>query len=552
MPELNLSVAVIGAGVCGLAAAIRVRELGITQLTIYEKDEDVGGTWLNNRYPGCGCDVESHLYSFSFAQNPNWSTAYAGRAEIHQYVRDVVADQKLLPHIRFRTRVVSMSWSAAESRWRLKLAIRGDNGSVESVDATASVVICAMGPLSVPSIPPNIDPAEFDGPVVHTNEWDESVQHKGKRVAVIGNAASGVQVIGAIVDEVESLTVLQRTPNWVLPRWNPQHSTPFKWVFAHVPGVQRVWRTLLYLRRDLIMHKAFRPSNFLAGRISKLAVNWMKSSVPPELHDAIIPNYRFGCKRIIVSNAYLPAISSPKTTLVTTPIQRLAKTGVLLTDGTTVPADLVVLATGFQIQKPFTSTEVIGPDETTTLAEKWANSRDTYLGITAHGYPNMYLMLGPYTGLGHSSVLTMAELQAEYVARVLRRQMQTGTPAVAVTKAAEQAFVARCEKGMDGTAWKDGGCVSWYLDKPGGSPSALWPWTVFWYWWTTRKVVWSDYEPKMVLPLKVRLMMLIPTPQRAVKSLLLVLLAMAITRRFAVGKGVHEWMTDMARKLVGR
>ncbi|TPX57647.1 hypothetical protein PhCBS80983_g03671 [Powellomyces hirtus] len=549
MDANNVSVAIIGAGLSGLCAAIRLKEdVGITQFTIYEASEDVGGTWLHNQYPGCGCDVESHLYSFSFHPKPDWTCEYANQPEIRSYISSVTDSYNLRPHIRFRTRVVSLNWNPVSAHWRLKLSISDPTShKISLVDTTASIVISAMGPLNVPAIPKNLDPKQFEGPIMHTAQWDTNVDLTGKKVAVVGNAASGAQVVGDIVEKVGQLVVFQRTPNWIVPRSNFKYPAWMMWVFRNVPLVQRIWRTLLFLRREVIFYNAFKPTNLLARLAAKQYRSLMKQSIPPHLRDTLIPNYAFGCKRVLVSSSYLPALTNPKTTLVTTSISHLTPKGLQLTDTTHIDADVVVLATGFDVQHLWRDTTITGTDNE-TLAEKWTRAKDSYKGLAIHGFPNFYTLLGPYSGLAHSSVISIVECQVNYIVQLVARQIATNTPALNVTRQAETDHVAFCEKGLEGSAWKTGGCKSWYIDSATGSPAALWPHTVSWFWWSTRKVDWTHHEPVMTAPRDTKFV------HRSLTSLLALLVALtaAHSRSPALAKRVQEFVARLSNILLGR
>ncbi|TPX61122.1 hypothetical protein SpCBS45565_g07325 [Spizellomyces sp. 'palustris'] len=529
---MHLSVAIIGAGASGLCAAIQLKKkLGLTSFTIYEKSPDLGGTWFDNKYPGCACDVASHLYSYSFELNPDWSQAFSPADEIREYFASVARKYGLIEHIRFRTEVVSARWDAEQNLWRLKLNIAGDNGVIKEVDATANILLSGVGGLNRPYYPEIPGLNDFKGPTLHTAMWDRDVSLKGKRVGVIGNAASGAQLIPELVPITEKLVVFQRTPNWVLPRNNYEHPNFLKIIFRYIPGVQTLWRTILFARRDLLFGLgAFRPGGIISKYATAQFAKLMKDQIKdPELQKKLIPNYAVGCKRVVLSSDYLPAIQDPKTVLVTDPISRIDEYGVVTADGNRHDVDALVLATGFVTQDPIGHIDVEGRDGL-KLKARWGNDAEAYLGMTVSGFPNFYVILGPHSGLGHSSVLTMIECQVNYIVQMISTQLATKTLAVEVRPEALQAFTEKIYKAMETTTWNAGGCRSWYKNRS-GKVTALWPHTVFWYWVQTFRPKYRDFKPVM------------KPPRSIVYHILTVILAIGLLRRYTLEKIAGYWIS---------
>ncbi|KAI8825900.1 flavin-containing monooxygenase FMO [Fimicolochytrium jonesii] len=491
---MDFKVAVIGAGFGGVCAGVKLKEqLKLSNFTIYEKSYDVGGTWHLNTYPGCACDVESHLYSFSFQQKPDWTEAYASQPEIHQYLRTVVKDRGLTDHVQFGTEVVKLAWDGRKNVWHLSLKIKDKAGNVRLEETTANVVIGAVGPLHRPHYPEIPGFKDFKGKLMHTAEWDNKVDLKGKRVAVIGNGASGAQVVPELAPIVDKLTVFQRTASWISPRNNFRHSGILKFMFRYVPFLQRFWRFCLYVRRDILWYNAFKSGSPIARLLSHMLRSYLKQEIPDDaLRAKLTPDYDPGCKRIVVSDAYLPAMRHPSTRLVTESIVEITPNGIMTSDKERHDLDVIVVATGFLVQESFNGVEVIGKDGL-TLQRRWSDSLEAYLGMTVSEFPNLYFLMGPHTGLGHSSVITMIECQMNHITQLLKKQILSSAATLTVRPSALKAFEAEMDGGTKDKVWQLGHCQSWYKNSS-GRITALWPYSVFYYWWRTRSVRWADYE----------------------------------------------------------
>ena len=438
--------------------AIRLKQAGINDFVVLERAGDVGGTWRDNSYPGCAVDVQSHLYSFSFAPNPDWTHVYSPQAEIWAYIRRVSEAHDVLRHVRFGHEVTGGQWDEAAQRWR----IRTTAGPIE-----ARVLISGMGPLSNP-VPPDIPGLDtFTGHCFHSARWDHDHDLSGQRVAVIGTGSSAAQFVPEIQPKVEKLLVFQRTPGWTFPRMNRPITALERAVYRRWPGVQRAVRTRQYLYRELVGFLVQHP-----GLIEPISKARMRRQVrDPELRAKLTPNYRMGCKRIIVTDDFHPALAQPNVAVVTDRITEIRPTSIVTDDGAEHEIDTLILGTGFQVMPvadPLTGRDGVA------LAERWTNRREAYLGTTVAGYPNYFMLVGPNTATGHTSVLLYLEAQVEYIVQALRHMEESGAASLDVRPGAQAAFNRDVQARLASSVWTDGGCRSWYLD-PDGNTSVLWP-----------------------------------------------------------------------------
>lgn len=475
-------VAVIGAGFGGIGTVIRLRREGITDVVVFEKAGDVGGTWLANRYPGCQCDVPSHLYSFSFAPNPDWSRTFATQPEIEAYLRRVVDEHRVRPHVRFHHEVLDARWSPGERRW----AIRTTGG-----DHTADVLVSAHGGLSHPSTPELEGLERFAGAVFHSAAWDEGHDLDGSRVAVIGTGASAVQIVPSIQPRVRHLSVFQRTPGWVFPRFDRPVPARRRALFRRVPALQRANRAWQYVTREALIVAFTRPA--LAGRLRDGALAHLHRQVAdPDLRARLTPTFTPGCKRLLLSNEYFPALCRPNVSLVTEGIASIDADGIVDGEGRHHDLDTIILATGFAAtEHPIEG--IIHGLGGRTLRDARAAGGSTLLGINAPGFPNLFLLMGPNTGLGHTSIVYMLEAQIDYVASCLAAMDRHHLDALDVRPAAADAFDREMQARLATTVWNSGGCRSWYLGADGRNPT-MWPGFTFEYRLRTRQVRLSRYR----------------------------------------------------------
>lgn len=453
----------MGSGFGGLGAAIRLKQDGVSDFLILERAHDVGGTWRDNTYPGCACDVESHLYSLSFAPHPEWRHRYSRQPEIWDYLRGCVGRFGLGPHLRFGCEVRSATWDAAAQVWRLETT----QGPVE-----AAVFVMATGPLSTPVVPELPGLGRFAGRVFHSAEWDHGVDLGGKRVAVIGTGASAIQFVPEVQRRAERLVLFQRTPAWVLPR--PDGPIP-EWrrgLYRRVPTLQRALRLWIYLYRELSV-SLFRHPRVMRVMQRVARRHMEKAIADPALRAKLTPDYTMGCKRILISDDYYPALARPNVEVVGERIAEIHERAIVTTDGVARPADVLILATGFRPTDPPLAACIRGRDGR-TLKEVWAGSPRALFGTSVAGFPNFFMLLGPNTGLGHSSVVYMTEGQIEHLLGALRHMREHGVAALEPRPEVEAAYVAAIDRRMQGTVWTAGGCASWYLDATGRN-STLWP-----------------------------------------------------------------------------
>ncbi|WP_406861419.1 NAD(P)/FAD-dependent oxidoreductase [Streptomyces sp. HUAS MG47] len=480
----HVRVAVIGSGFGGLGAAVRLRREGITDFVVLERADSVGGTWRDNSYPGCACDVPSHLYSFSFAPNPDWPRTFSGQRHIRAYLEHVADTFGLRPHLRLNREVLRMSWDADELRWDLETS----DGTF-----TADVVVSAAGPLSDPKIPDIPGLADFPGKVFHSAQWDHDYDLRGKRVAVVGTGASAIQIVPAIQPEVGRLTLFQRTPPWVMPRMDRAITGAERWLHRAVPVTGTLRRGLLWGIRELQV-SAFTKRPGELGLVENLAkANIGRAIKDPALRAKLTPSYRIGCKRILLSNTYYPALAQPNVDVVAGGLREVRGSTLVASDGTETEVDAIVFGTGFHVTDIPIAHRVVGVDGV-SLAETWKDGVESLRGATAAGFPNFMTIIGPNTGLGNSSMILMIESQLNYMADYLRQlKVLGGRAALAARPSAVGTWNRMLQNRMERTVWKSGGCDSWYLDANGRN-TTLWPGTTSEFRRETRTVDLAEYE----------------------------------------------------------
>ena len=457
----STDVAIVGAGFSGLAVAERLLRAGRTDFVLLERGPDLGGTWRDNSYPGCRCDVPSHLYSFASAPNADWSSTYSPQPEIWDYLRRFAHQRGIVPHIQSGCEVVSARWE--RDRWLLTTT-RGE--------LSARVLVAAGGPLSEPSIPDLPGLERFRGTTFHSAAWDHEHDLTGERVAVIGTGASAIQLIPEIQPRVARLLVFQRTPPWVLPHRLRPIGARERALYRRFPIVQRALRGALYWGRELYALPLVRVR--LSGVIARLGRRHLERQVAdPELRERLTPGYAPGCKRLLLSNDYYPALAQPNVEVLTGGIAEVRERSIVTRDGTEHAVDTIVFATGFHVTDPPIASRITGRAGR-TLAETWDGSLQAHRGTTVAGFPNLFMMLGPNTGLGHTSVVLMAEAQARYLAAALDHMDRLGAAAIEPLPAAQARWNEEVQAAMRGTVWTAGGCASWYLDRKGRN-TTLWP-----------------------------------------------------------------------------
>ncbi|MFE3523529.1 flavin-containing monooxygenase [Streptomyces sp. NPDC059161] len=481
----HVRVAVIGSGFGGLGAAVRLRREGITDFVVLERAGSVGGTWRDNSYPGCACDVPSHLYSFSFAPNPDWPRTFSGQRHIRAYLDHVADTFGLRPHIRLDHEVTVMRWDAEQLWWKIETA----NGAV----LTADVVVSATGPLSDPKTPDVPGLADFPGQVFHSARWDHDYDLRGKRVAMIGTGASAIQIVPAIQPRVDRLTLFQRTPPWVMPRMDRAITGVERWLHRQLPFTGAARRQLLWGIRELQV-SAFTKRPTELGLVESIAkANMARAIKDPALRARLTPDYRIGCKRILLSSTYYPALAEPNVDVVASGLAEVRGSTLVAADGTETEVDAIIFGTGFHVTDMPIADRVVGADGH-TLADAWKGGMQSLRGATAAGFPNWMTIIGPNTGLGNSSMILMIESQLSYMADYLRQlNVLGGKVALAARPSAVGAWNRRVQERMKRTVWNTGGCTSWYLDASGRN-TTIWPGTTSEFRRATREVDLGEYE----------------------------------------------------------
>ncbi|HEX3899395.1 MAG TPA: NAD(P)/FAD-dependent oxidoreductase [Mycobacteriales bacterium] len=472
------TVAVLGAGAGGLAMGVALRRAGF-DFTIFEKSDGVGGTWRDNTYPGAACDVPSHLYSFSFAPNPSWSRTYATQPEILAYLEQVTDRFELRPDIRTGVTIDSARWLEDEQLWELTTA----QGETHRAD----VLVSALGMLNVPLQPevPGLD--SFRGRAFHSSRWDHTKPLTGEHVASIGTGASAIQYVPAIAEQVEQLTVFQRTPIWVTPRFDNEYTPEQQQRFAKVPRSARRHRWGIFWTYQRTSFQAADP--FTVGQ-TEFARGYLERKVAdPDLRAVLTPDFPVGCKRPLTSRTWLPAITRPNVRVVTSPIARVTPEGIETDDGQQHPVDTIIFGTGFRANEYLTTVDIVGRDEL-HLADRWKGGAEAFLGLTVSGFPNFFMLYGPNTN-GVNSILFMHEAQAHYVVRALRMMRRRRLTSIDVRRDVERAYNVKVQAGMTGTVWQ-AGCRNYYTVADGKNVTQL-PYSAGEYWLRTRIVGWWRY-----------------------------------------------------------
>jgi cation diffusion facilitator CzcD-associated flavoprotein CzcO len=461
----HVRVAVVGAGFSGLATAIRLKRDGDDDFCVIERGDDVGGTWRDNSYPGCACDVPSHLYSFSFAPNPDWTRSFSAQPEIQAYIQRTARETGVLPHIHFRTELLEASWDAAERRWH----IRTDRGGF-----TAEVLVVGAGPLSEPTLPdiPGLD--RFAGTTFHSATWRHDHDLSGERVAVIGTGASAIQFVPHVQRNAAHLRLFQRTAPWVLPRRDRPIGTLERGLYRTVPLARKALRGGIYaLRESWLVGFTMKPQ--IMALAEKQALGMLRKHVQdPELRDKLTPTYRLGCKRVLISNDYYPALAQPDVDVETDKIVEVTEREIVTADGSRHEVDTIIFGTGFHVTDHPIAGRIRGRDGR-TLAEHWADGGMRALhGVTVAGFPNLFYLVGPNTGTGNTSIIFMAEAQVEYLLSALSQLDAQGLATMEPRPEVQHEYTERIQEQLQGTVWNSGGCASWYLDANGRN-TTLWP-----------------------------------------------------------------------------
>lgn len=473
-------VVIIGCGISGICAGILLKQAGIDDIVILEKADRIGGTWRDNTYPGAACDIPAHLYSYSFATTGHWPRKYATQPEILAYLNDCVGRFDLGGSIRFGAEVVEATYEAGQ--WHITLA---DGGTLR-----ADILITACGQLHRPFIPDIAGHDTFAGTSFHTAQWRHDCDLKSRAVAIIGSAASAVQIANAISWNVARLTIFQRTPNWFMSHWDRPYPRLVQMLFSALPPVRRLYRWLSFLFHELFV-LAFRTGSLSGRLLTTLSAMRLRRSIADErLRAAMTPDYPFGCKRVLRVGGYLRLFKYDTNSVVAEPIERLAPYGIVTRDGRVHPADVIIYATGFRASAMLAPMTICGRGGV-RLADAWARGAEAYLGMTVPGFPNFFMLYGPNTNLGHNSAIFMIECQVRYVIQLLKRMRSMGAAEIEPRPQALARFSARLKQRMGKTVWA-GGCRSFYQDET-GRVVIIWPFSTVRYWWLTRRPRLADY-----------------------------------------------------------
>jgi cation diffusion facilitator CzcD-associated flavoprotein CzcO len=469
-------VAILGAGFSGIGMAARLLRDGMDDFFVIERADEVGGTWRDNTYPGCQCDIPSALYSFSWAPNPDWSRIYPLQSEIREYLRRVAEETGVIPYIRFGHEGRGAAWDDDAKVWRLETS-KGE--------LTANVLVTAMGGLSEPALPdiPGLD--RFGGTVFHSAEWDHDHDLTGERVAVIGTGASAIQIVPEIQPKVGSLTLFQRTPSWVMPDLDRPVTGVERALFRNLPFTQRAVRWLIYALQETTVLGTIvdRRLSLLFEQVARRHLGQQVRD--PELRRKLTPNYILGCKRITMSNTYYPALTQPNAEVVTEPIAEFTETGIRTADGAEHELDTIVLATGFQVFNNPGMAALRGRGGV-SLLDAWNGSPRAYLGTAVAGFPNLFFVVGPNSAGGYNSIIFTSESHINYVAECVREMERANVATVEVRPEVYDGFNRETERRLGESVWNQGGCASWYIDANGRN-GVWWPGFTIDLWRRTRR-----------------------------------------------------------------
>ena len=456
---------IVGSGFAGLGLGIRLKRRGDHDFVIIERADDVGGTWRDNTYPGAACDVPSHLYSFSFRPNPDWSSVFSPGPEIQEYLRACAREEGLLPHIHFGANMDEARWDAAQSRW----VVTTPKGTFVS-----KFLVTGTGHLADETYPAIDGLDSFTGAKFHSARWDHSVSLEGKRIGVVGTGASAIQIVPEMAKIASELVVFQRTAPYMIPRAERAYSEGEKRLFRRDPAAIDALRSELFWGGENTYAQRRAVPQFLeAGK--KLALDHLASQVhDEELRAKLTPNYEPGCKRVLISNTYYPAIQAEVTTLEPSALASVSGATVRAASGAEYELDVLVFATGFEATEPPFAQVVYGADGI-SLSEHWRTGMQAYDSIAVAGFPNLFAINGPNTSLGHNSIVYIIESQVDYLLEMFDFVAAEGIDVIVPTRAAEDAYVDMIQRNAAGTVWIDGGCQSWYVDQRSGKLTLIWP-----------------------------------------------------------------------------
>ncbi|MDT5017214.1 MAG: cyclohexanone monooxygenase [Mycobacterium sp.] len=478
----SLSVGIIGAGPGGLALGIFLRKTGFRDFTIFDREDGVGGTWRINTYPGLACDVKSHLYSYSFDLNANWSRLWSGQPEILEYFERCAQRYQLGPNLKLRTEIVSALWDPDSTTWQLATAT--------GEQYTFDVVVSAVGLFTQPVLPDLVEEERFTGTLMHTARWDHSVDLRDARVAVLGTGSTASQLIPAVAKEAKKVYSVQRSPTWILPKPDRPYTEREKWLFARVPFAKKIYRTRLWLRSESNISVIENGSD-KTQEFKGIALRALESALPDEeLRRRLTPDHPFGCKRLVFATDYLQTLTQPHVEVVSSPARSLRSRSLVTADGTELDVDVVLCATGYSAADYLGQINVVG-EGGTSLRDTWRDGAYAYLGMAVPDFPNFFMLYGPNTNVGSNSVIFMLEAQARYIVRALKHMRRNRKAYVAVRPKTMADFIAKIDGWMEGTVWLTR--CSNYFRAPNGRVVTQWPRSARAFWGMTRRFRPADY-----------------------------------------------------------
>lgn len=470
------SVGIIGAGPGGLALGIFLRKAGFRDFTIFDREDGVGGTWRINTYPGLACDVKSHLYSFSFDLNAQWSRLWSGQREILAYFEDSARRHRLQPHLRLNTEIIAAHWNAEADNWTLTTGT-GDRH-------TFDIVVSAIGLFTQPLMPDLADRDQFGGTVMHTAKWDHSVPLEGSRIAVLGTGSTASQVVPELAKVADKVYSVQRSPTWILPKPDRAYTERERWMFAHIPLAKKIYRTRLWLRSESNI-SVIEDGSDKTQQFKAVALNMLEASVKDEdLRKRLTPDHPLGCKRLVFSSDFVPTLTRSNVEVIDSPARSLTSDALVTADGRELDVDVVVCATGYAAADYLGQIEVTG-ENGVTLRDTWSDGAYAYLGMAVPGFPNFFMLYGPNTNVGSNSVIFVLEAQAHYIVRALRHLRRRRKTYVAVRPEAMSEYLTRIDGWMQGTVWLTR-CNS-YFRAANGRVVTQWPRSARAFWQMTRR-----------------------------------------------------------------
>lgn len=487
--KVDYEVVIIGTGFAGIGMAIKLQQAGIHSFKLIERADEVGGTWRDNTYPGCECDVQSHLYSLSFEPKTDWSKKYSTWSEIRDYIIGITDKHNLREKIQFNTALTGANFDEESGTWLVRLS---DESQLRS-----RIVITAVGPLSNPAIPDIAGKENFQGPIFHSAKWNHHTELKDKKIAVIGTGASAIQFVPRIALDAKKVKLFQRSAPWILPKPDRKIFAFEKALYKYLPGWRLAHRATLYWGNELTLSGFLKEKSIIRPFAEWAGKKHIKHHIKDEdLHKKLTPGFRFGCKRALLSNEYYPALARKNVDVIDTGIESITETGIIDKSGKVHDVDVIIWGTGFKADEPLLGIDVVGLNGQNLNTEWKENGFETYCGITVTGFPNAFIFAGPNTGIGHTSLVVMLEAQFSYVLDAIKKIRQQNIKYIDVKESVQTEFCQQMQDKMVGTAWTSG-CNSWYLSDSGKN-FTLWPDYTFNYIRKTKEINLSDY--KVTLP----------------------------------------------------